>query len=213
MARVLPLLTVVAAVAFSGVVQGVWTNRWGQARAVEAAAKLEGVPMTLGDWDGQRRELSAREVAVAEINGYLLRRYVNRRTGDVVSLLIVCGPPGPVSVHTPEVCYRGAGYAQVGAAFRYSTRPEGSAEFLVRQFQKENAAVPTHLRILYGWGAAGAWTAPDNPRVAFARSPALYKIYVSRELVKEDEVLEGDPATDFVKVLMPELQRALFPDS
>src|SRR4051812_23326676 len=102
MMRILPVLTVVGVVTLSGVVHGVWTNRWGSTRAVEeASARLQDVPMTVGEWDGQAKELSEREIALAEINGYFSRNYVNRRTGSMVSVLLICGRPGPVSVHTP----------------------------------------------------------------------------------------------------------------
>src|SRR5947209_2410247 len=139
MSRLLPVLTVVVIVTLSGVVHGVWTNRWGTAKAVqEAAEKLEkNVPMTIGEWDGQAKEMTEREIAIGEIDGYVSRSYVNRRTGSMVSLLIVCGRPGPISVHTPDVCYGGAGYEQVGPTPRYAA-PGMPAEFKVLQLRKQN---------------------------------------------------------------------------
>ena len=49
----------------------------------------------------------AYEAAAAELEGWLARRYLHRRTGVVVHVLLLCGRPGPLSVHTPEVCYYG----------------------------------------------------------------------------------------------------------
>src|SRR5438105_7726947 len=100
MSRVCPLLTVFAVVASSGALHGVRTNRWAPSGALErATARLADLPMTVGDWDGQADELDARQAALAEVSGSVLRRYVNRRTGAVVSVLLVCGRPGPVSLH------------------------------------------------------------------------------------------------------------------
>src|SRR5262245_29906799 len=111
MARLLPPLTVLAVVAFSGAVHGVWTNRWaGSDGLAQAAARLEQVPLTLGDWDGRPLEVNPREAALTEAAGYVHRQYVNRRTGSVVSVALLCGRAGPISVHTPEVCYAGAGF-------------------------------------------------------------------------------------------------------
>jgi hypothetical protein len=211
MRRALPPLVVLSAVAFSGVVHGLWTNRWARAGAAqEAADRLQDVTLPLGNWEAEPGQLSPRQVALAEIDGHLLRKYVNRRTGSIVSVLLVCGRPGPVSVHTPDVCYRGAGYEQMAAVARYTTAAGPKAEFKVLQLRKQNVAVPLHLRVFYAWGAGGAWAAPEHPRIAFAGRPALYKLYVTRQLSRLDEPLEEDPATDLIKVLLPELQRALF---
>ena len=45
----------------------------------------------------------------------------------------------------------------------------------------------------------------------FARSPALYKLYVIREMPRENEPLEEDPSVEFLRALTPALQKSLFP--
>jgi hypothetical protein len=109
MSRLLAACVVFSTVLVSAAVAGLWTGRWGSSRALQdAVARLDEVPLTLGEaWDGQPEELSDQEVAVAEIDGYVRWRYVNRRTGAVVSMLLVCGRSGPVAAHTPDVCYAG----------------------------------------------------------------------------------------------------------
>lgn len=211
MSRAYPVLLVMVTVVSSGVVHGIWTNRWASSAALEqAAARMDGLPWALGDWDGQPTELDERQLAVADVAGHLARRYVNRRTGAVVTVMLLCGRPGPVSVHTPEVCYRGAGHQQVGARRKYPGVTQGN-EFWGTQFEKRRASVPEHLRILYAWNATGAWEASDSPRSHFARAPALYKLYVIRQLPREDEPLEDDPAAEFLRALVPALQKCLFP--
>jgi hypothetical protein len=212
MAKLIPVITVYGLVLLSGVVEGIWTGRWARDEHIEAAAaKLSYVPIVVGDWDGQELELDAREITAAGASGYLRRTYVNRRTGNTVSLLIICGRPGPVSVHTPDICYQGIGYDQVGAPVKHSVTSEPAATFWVRKFRKNESVVLAHLRILYSWSATGIWTAADNPRFSFARYPVLYKMYVIRELPRGDEPLEGDPCLEFLDVLLPELQKALYP--
>jgi hypothetical protein len=207
----MPLLTVVVAMLLSGLVRGAWTNRWGPSGALEeAVSRLQGVPLVLGDWDGSVMHLSDREVALTEISGYLSRRYVNRRTGAVVSVLVVCGRPGPVSVHPPEVCYQGAGYEEFGAGSVYACPAGPGGKFQVRQFRKRNVATPTHLRLLYAWSASDAWAAPKYPRFTFARHPMLCKLYVVRELLNPDEALADSPESDLINSFLPELHRALF---
>jgi hypothetical protein len=211
MSRVYPTLAVFVVVVSSGVVHGLWVHRWTASAALErATARMADLPMTLGDWDGQPSELDARQLAVADVSGHLLRRYVNRRTGAVVTVLLLCGRPGPVSVHTPEVCYGGAGYELAGPRAKHPAPAEGG-EFWACRFQKFRSGVPEYLRILYAWNATGKWEASESPRTSFARHPALYKLYVVREMPKENEPLEGDPSVEFLRVLLPALQKALFP--
>jgi hypothetical protein len=168
--------------------------------------------MTLGDWDGRVKELEDRTVALAEAAGYVRRQYVNRRTGSSVALLILCGRPGPLSVHSPEVCYDGTGYEELGGRTEYTEPGPPAAEFWVYRFRKRDSAIPVHLRVLHSWGAAGSWKAVESPRLAFAREHLLYKMYIVRELPNPDEPLKDDPALDFVRVLLPELQKfLLFP--
>lgn len=213
MPRLLSVLLLFVVVLGSGIAHGVWSGRWnvsdGPARA---AARLSEVPMTVGDWDGRAGELDPRHLSVADISGAHVREYVNRRTGSVVSTLLVCGRPGPVSVHTPEICYSGVGYGLVGTRSRYAA-PALAAEFWVCDLQKPQAATPDRLRIFYAWNAEGAWLAPENPRLTFFRQPALYKLYVIRKLLPGDETLENDPAVDFLKVFLPQLNKSLCPDS
>src|SRR5207248_5234060 len=139
------------AVATSGVVHGVWTNRWSAPEALgRATARMAELPTALGEWDGQAGELDARQLAVADVSGHLLRRYVNRRSGAVVTVLLLCGRPGPVSVHRPEVCYGNQGYELAGPRSKYEAPGEGG-ELWACRFQKYRAGVPEYLRILYGW--------------------------------------------------------------
>lgn len=210
MLRALPSLTVFAAVLTAGVVPGLWTGRWTESTSLEeAAARLAQVPPTVGEWDGRDLPVNPREQAAAQASGYLSRRYVHRRTGAVVSLALLCGRPGPISVHTPDICYAGSGYEEVGAPTRCAIPDSPGDHLWARQFRKAAAVPVQHLRVLYGWSAAGAWEAPDNPRLTFARRPALYKLYAIRELAGPGEALDDDPALDLLRALAPPLRAAL----
>jgi hypothetical protein len=214
MLRTLPAWTGVTLVVACGLAEGLWSGRWHTSDAPQRAAeRLAEVPLAVGDWQGEAKELGAEQAAKAEITGHLSRRYVNRRTGAAVNVLLVCGRAGPVALHPPEVCYQGAGYRLVGDKSRQAVPAEAlpaPAAFWVGQFQKDGA-LPAPLRIYWAWNGGGPWEAADNPRVSFARAAALYKLYVIRELPRLDEPPDADPAREFLKDFLPQLQGRLFP--
>jgi hypothetical protein len=222
MNRRLPLLLAAFALILSaGLVHGLWTNRWVPSDEPGAsAARLQRLPRTVNDWDGEDREIPATQLAIGEIAGYQSRQYVNRLTGSKVEIMIVCGRPGPISVHTPEVCFGGAGYQMVGSETRVSVLPQGGAggpsEFRSARMKKTNTPVPDTIRILWAWSSDGvAWQAPDYPRLAFAGPghDALYKLYVIRHVAQSEEAPEDDACIEFVQPLLRELASCLAPGS
>lgn len=198
-----------------GLALGLWTNRWHTSAPLQAAtARLADVPLDVGDWQGQELELSPRQVTIAEIDGYLMRRYTHKPTGAALTVLLVCGRPGPVSVHTPDVCYGGMGYRPQKFPIRETLEVEGitkgKAAFWGATFAKADVAAPDRLAIRWSWNATGDWEGPDNPRWRYGSKAALYKLYVVRPLVESKGSAE-DPATVFLRQFLPELEKALFP--
>jgi hypothetical protein len=196
-----------------GVVHGLWTNRWTAAAAVEAAAqRLSQIPSRIGDWEGEDVEMDARERQMAGGAGYLNRRYVNARTGAVRSVYLICGRPGPVAVHTPDVCYSGAGFEVVGEPTPQKVGGPEAGEFNRIEVRREDGkAAPARQEVLWSWNAGGKWETPRSPRLAFARYPVLYKLYVIRPSKAEKEAAGEEPGADeFIRLLLPEVQKCLF---
>src|SRR5438067_2324756 len=139
----------------SRLVHNFWVDRWeSSTERDEAVARLDRLPQTFGPWQGQAQQLNPADVAQAKLAGYSWRRYQNALTGDSVTVLLVCGPPGAVSVHTPDVCYGGAGYEVIEQPVRRTVTPPSSAQaaqFLTAQFHKPNDPVAGRLRIYWSW--------------------------------------------------------------
>src|SRR5438128_962489 len=155
MLRTLLFLAAFPLLAAVGIVEGLWTNRRGPSADLEAAtARLDDVPLTAGAWEGQALELDRQQVVQAGVHGYLMRRYVHRETGNALTVLIVCGRHGPVSIHTPDVCYNGAGFAVVDGPARESLAAEALTpvpEFWSARFRKLKDAQAEQLRIRWAW--------------------------------------------------------------
>src|SRR5262249_7360164 len=153
-----------------GVVHGIWTDRWSEKPdPAAAAARFDSLPMTIGSWEAETLTASPRELQ--GLSGYLARRYVNRDTGDAVTIALMCGRPRFVSIHTPEVCYAGNGYEVTTPAKYGGPALPDATEFWTTDMARTRAAEQTRLRVFYAWTASGRWEAPDAPRVTFAGVP------------------------------------------
>jgi len=212
MTRALTFSAGLAVVIATGVVYGAWTQRWQKSADLEArAAKLRDLPDDVGRWKSQPAEIEPDALSMAGAEGWWARQFTDERTGARLLVILLCGRPGPISVHRPETCYADAGYGLVAPPVRYTPRIGADAppaEFWAGDYRQPEVG-GQRLRIFYSWYGDGAWRAPDNPRWTFARLPALYKLYVIRETDGRGDRLDDDPAADFLRALLPGLSRTL----
>jgi exosortase len=212
----IPLLIAITIVLWSGVTQGRWSGRWKVSQEVElAVARLKRIPLAIGEWRGNPQHVEPRAMIAAGLDGLLIRRFQNMRTGRTIDVVLVCGRPGPVSVHTPDICYPAAGYEMTQAKMvTFSEQigtPNVPVEFIRADFGRQGAFPPEHLRIYWSLGAAGAWRVPSSPRLAFASLPFLYKMYLFYQSAGDNDPVEEESFADFLRRLVPELEKALFP--
>jgi hypothetical protein len=211
MFRPAPILTALGLVLLSGLAHGLVTARWHRsAQLEEALARLPLVPQTIGAWRGHDLEADPGPFAQARADAYWVRRYEDSASRAAVTVILMCGRSGPLAVHTPDVCYRGAGYEMRGSAERMEVplKDRAPAQFWTARFGKDWPR--NHLRLFWSWSADGTWQAPSAPRLTYAGRPFLYKLYVIRELRSENEPPAHDPAQRFLTDLLPALDRTLF---
>jgi hypothetical protein len=202
----------VAAVVLGGLAHRWWTDRQDNAPAVaEAAAKVQRLPLTVGAWRGEPRQLDAADTARAGYAAAVWRRYEEAKTGRVVSLLLVCGVPARVAAHTPDACYPGAGFEMRGDPTRVTLGgPAGRGEFWKVHFAPPpSQANGRPLCIYWALAADAGWVAADNPRQTLAHHPVLYKLYLVCELPAGGAAPQGDPCADLARVLLPQLRELL----
>lgn len=214
MVRILVIVSACLVLVGSGVVHGVWTDRWSdRSDLVGAARQLEELPTTIGAWHGSNIEME--RDPNSRLAGMIARRYVHTVTGKSVTLLLACGRSGPVCTHTPDVCYAGNGY-EVEKPTRFqlpSKTAQAPPEFWTARFVKERASGKIQLRIFWSWHGADSWKIADNPRPTFAGEKVLYKLYLIREMVQPDEPLEGDACVEFMHEVLPIIRRTVFAES
>ena len=181
----------------------------------EAATRLDRIPAEFGDWTSTDSPLDDKVLRVAEAAGYVSRIYTNRKNGSQVSVLLLCGPTGPIGAHEPKYCYAGSGFEMSGAPQKKAvSAPDGTAAtYWSALFAKSAPSTEAPLRVCWMWGLDGDWHASTNPRSEFALRRALYKLYVSRIEPKGATIAlaPADPIHEFLFAFVPEVKKALAP--
>jgi hypothetical protein len=207
--RPFPLLTALVVLLVSGLVHGFWTQRWHTAAALDSAvSRLNTVPLHAGIWKAVNIDVDPEPYEQARAVGYWMRRYTNVATGDSLSVILMCGRAGHMAVHTPDICYRGAGYEMVGEPAKYRLPGSADCEFWRAAFRLPGQVGGAELEIYWAWGAEDSWKAPSSPRLVFGGQPYLYKLYVVREAAGNP--LQDAVTAEFLRQLMPDLEAALF---
>ena len=116
--------------------------------------------------------------------------------------MLLYGEPGPLGAHTPETCYVGAGYRQLGPAL---PRELAGSAFWVAQFETA-AQPPATLSVHWAWGTGGDWAASENPRFDYAAQSRIYKLYVSHVAAPAGG---RSPLDDFLPAFLADLRTRL----
>jgi EpsI family protein len=211
MPRGLLIIVVVALLAAAGVVEGLRTNRWGDSEDIRtAASRLDAVPREFGSWTSTESPIDEKVLRVARAAGNVSRTYRNSKTGDAVSVLILCGPTGDIAAHTPDICYAGIGYTMIGRESKHSLALPGAttATYWSARFEKGTEAP---LEVIWAWSAGGDWVAAEQPRQEFVLRSALYKVYVSRTISPAERAgsKPAETTREFLSAFLPEVRKAL----
>ncbi len=174
----------------------------------------QGVDLGIGDWEGKDEgEMDAREAGVAGADASLSYRYVNRLTGQGVSVFLVSGHFRTIAQHTPDQCYVAAGFQMLNQPIHYNVVTDaGSVETYTTVFKKDEHSGTQYIRVFWTWSYDGEWLAPNMPRVALVGRPALYKMYFITEVPIPGQPIEQNTAVDFMRSFMPVVNHKLFPD-
>lgn len=212
LAGVATLAIAAVLVAVVTVLQGLWTDRWGE-KNVDATLKasatiLERVfPEKFGDWEFEKElESDPKELERAGAVGHVSRLYRNVRTKGRISTFVVCATPHDASGHTPDRCYPGAGFEIGESEHRQTvTLADGrQAETFTGTFRKQGQT----LRVFWTYGIDGTWIAPQIARIELAGADAVYKLYaiIDETRIKSQSIAE---CVDFLGQLLPALDRAV----
>ena len=185
--------------------------------AADFVDRFQDVPKDLGPWRGTNNDVDEQVKDTAGAVGHVSRTYTNAVTGQQVDLWLIVGHARDILRHTPNVCYRTAGFRQLGTINKHSIEVAGEepATFATAQFLKEDSHSRNQVRVFWAWNGnepgKEVWDAPESRRLYYGNNPALYKIYFTTG-VMDDEDFAGDSlAVDFAEQMLPHVNAALFP--
>jgi hypothetical protein len=173
----------------------------------------ERFPKVLGSWyaDEQTHPQLDPEIArIAGANAYVLRNYIDKKSGAVVLALILYGPADSVFGHTPEVCYPAGGYKPVGPPpkdhkFDVPASPS-SVQLQCRSafFSKSVDATTQYVEVYYTFYHNGQWL-PEvaNQWKLFRYHPGMFKVLLQRQTT--DLSAENSPSESLLKEIVHEV--------
>jgi hypothetical protein len=181
------------------------------ALAVESATcpfRLSDLPGTMGTWQATDAEVQL-DPEVARFAGaseHILRNYLDQKTGDQASALVLYGAAGAVSLHLPEVCYPAAGYQLFrGPVDRTIEVPgvKGPVRYRWAIYARRMAGVNQYEEVYHSFYHNGEWLSEASDRwKTFRYHPSLFKVQIAHSISGLNEGSEG-PAlpllTEFVR--------------
>ena len=144
---------------------------------------LSELPEHLGEWraiEGTDTQLDPEIARVAGSSDHVLRSYMNVRSGQTVSVLVLYGLAGTVFAHTPQACYPAAGYQSVMDPVDYPFSIEGTElKGLYRRgfYSRTVGGLTQYVEVVHTFLHRGEWIANLAPRwKMFRYHPGSFKI-------------------------------------
>jgi hypothetical protein len=194
-------------------------DRWGEpgAEAAVMGQRFKNVPKKIGKWVGEDQPVDDQSRKTAGAVNYVSRFYRNEDTGREVRLWLIVGHSRDIVRHTPNICYPNAGFRQDSPEIRHQVplKDKDPAQFYTAKFIKESSLGRYAERVFWAWNSPGTnkWEAPDSARLHYGLSKALYKVYFTSNVSSDEKTAEDSLAAEFAELMLPEINKALFPES
>ena len=189
---------------------------WGFSAKLAAARKspfpLEELPKSLGPWRMKSEGGLDPEIArVAGASDHIDRDYVNDKTGEVVSVLVLYGPAYALHGHVAEICYPAAGFTAVDALKTYELKTADFDKALSYQggfFTKKKGGANEYVEVIYSFRFVDEWMADPAPKWKMFRvHPGMYKIQIARQV--SELAIETSPSLTLLGEFAKEVENRL----
>lgn len=185
-----------------------------QAQTVNPLFPLKSLDEAVGRWEAKESRESVLDPEIARVAGSsdsLIRTYVDKKTGVAVVVLILYGRAGPVTAHTPEVCYSSQGYDQLE---KFDLDLPGTNQGTIRLrsllFTKKGGQEGAQQEVFYAFRSEGRWSPDVEGRwKTLETNPPVFKIMIQRRLAERERRNVNNPCIQFLAEMLPALERRI----
>jgi hypothetical protein len=182
----------------------------------ESPFPLKEIPYVLGTWraaEGAEATLDPEIARIASSTDHVIRAYVDDKTGERVTVLMLNGPSQFVFAHTPDVCYPASGFAAVIPSREIQIPIEGEARtaaFSEALYGKSLGGLTELSEVYYSFLNGGVWRSEMAGQwKQFRYHPGMFKVQVERR-VKTPQ-LGDSPTKGLLALLVKEIERRSTP--
>jgi hypothetical protein len=186
------------------------------ARSEACPFPLIELPRAMGTWraaDGAEAKLDPAVARFAGASDHILREYIDEKTGEQASVLVLYGLGHLVSPHTPGLCYAAAGYKTVRGPIDGSIAVPGVKDPMRYRwaiYTKQTGHVSRYEETYVTFLHHGDWL-PDAAEARwkmFRYDPGLFKVQVARNVSGLNESGKG-PCEDLLKEIVAHIRGRL----
>jgi hypothetical protein len=170
--------------------------------------RLAELPQSMGTWqanEDSEDQLDKEVARFAGANEHIIRGYLDEKSSEKASALILYGLAGSVYLHTPEICYPSSGFQLVkGPIDREITVPgvKGPVQYRWAIYMKRVGGIRRYEEAYYTFRHNGDWLADVSSRwKRFRYQPGLFKIQIGHQVTSLGENGEGPCETLLAEIV------------
>jgi hypothetical protein len=208
-----PVYVLLAAICLlgSGVVHGLWTDRWAGTDVVPGEIVLGRVPDKIGAWVGTDLPPLDHPGSISSLH----RQYTNELTDRSVNVLLTTGSVQMISDYPITRLFRGHPYRAVSepSSLSFWCLHEGFKERILHGFFSSDYYEPANLKTqqliaVWAWTEDGVWESPIKPQDRFDQRGEVYRLYVTQDWDFSAQSRPND-IQNFLTTALPEFSAAI----
>jgi hypothetical protein len=188
------------------------------ARSETCPFPLAQLPRVMGPWraaEGSEVQLDPELVLVAGASDHIVRDYVDEKSGERASVLVLYGLGPRVSTHSPEICYPSAGFQTVRGPIDHAiTVPDvqGPVRYRWAIYTKQVGHISRYEEAYVTFLHRGDWLSESASSrwKMFRYDPGLFKIQISHAVSGLNENGAG-PCEDLLREIVRQINDRLPP--